>query len=418
MVERINKDVFIANILECFTLLQTYDECYKEILDIIDVINGLNESDLTIDNLKNLIEGSEYISFDDNEAGTKLVISLDRTHLDNTPTANSEHLVTSGGVQKSIANIRSALENKIDTKTQGMLKIPITIPTEPLLVMIDTNNTQTNVPLGDGLAYQNGHLVATGGSGGVTQSYVDTQDQAILKQAKDYTDEVVTPLDAKITKLDTKKLNKYNPDGSTASQRFAYTTSYNTGDVPLALDMAPAERVSIPLRNSKGYMLTMPMTDAMMSSEGYDQFVTSFDTLKKYTQYHYAGLNTTNVFSKHQQFLAPNRYSTSGQKLGEVFEVYGNYNYGTLETAIFLGYVTQHDVTNNVDIKSTYILSCNSRSDTPVKYFILTDHEVGKGLKWNSNKYTVDISHPVVKCTQAEYDGLTKDADTLYVIVG
>ena len=155
MVERINKDAFIANILECFTLLQTYEECYKEILDIIDVINGLNESDLTVENLQKLVEGSEYISLDLNQAGTKLVISLDRTHVDETVKEDSTNLVTSGAVFDAVANANG-----------NVLRLPINVPTEPLVVMIGTNNAQTNMPLGDGLAVVNNHLVATGGGGG------------------------------------------------------------------------------------------------------------------------------------------------------------------------------------------------------------------------------------------------------------
>lgn len=95
MAEKLNKEAFIANINECFNLLQTYEECYKEILDIIDV---LNNSDVTIETLQGLIEGSKYISFDVNEEGTKLIINLDRTHIDTKPVYQSENLITSGGV--------------------------------------------------------------------------------------------------------------------------------------------------------------------------------------------------------------------------------------------------------------------------------------------------------------------------------
>ena len=226
MPEKINKDAFIANILECFTLLQTYEECYKEILDIIDVVNGLNESDLTIANLKNLIEGSEYISFAENETGTKLVINLDKAHLDNVPTANSTHLVTSGGVQKSIANTQSALENTIDAKTQGMLKLPINIPTEPLVVMVDTNNVQTNVPLGDGLAYQNGHLVATGGGGGdVTKAYVDAQDTK-LQQSINATDTQVQALNEEVATIKTNTIPAIN---NTLDNKLDKMTSTGSG---------------------------------------------------------------------------------------------------------------------------------------------------------------------------------------------
>lgn len=200
MAERINKDAFIANILECFTLLQTYEECYKEILDIIDVINGLNESDLTVENLQKLVEGSEYISLDLNQAGTKLVISLDRTHVDETVKEDSTNLVTSGAVFDAVANANG-----------NVLRLPINVPTEPLVVMIGTNNAQTNIPLGDGLAVVNNHLVATGGGGGsdVTKAYVDEQD-AKLQQSINATDTQVQKLNEEVTTIKTDTIPSLN----------------------------------------------------------------------------------------------------------------------------------------------------------------------------------------------------------------
>lgn len=414
MAERINKDAFIANILECFTLLQTYEECYKEILDIIDAVNGLNESDLTIADLKNLIEGSEYISFDDNEAGTKLVISLDRTHLDNVPIANSTHLVTSGGVQKSIANTQSALENTIDTKTQGMLKLPINIPTEPLVVMVDTNKAQTNVPLGSGLAIVNNHLVATGGGGtsDVTKEYVDAQDQTIKSECNKYTDDKVAD-----------KVDEFNLDPSVVGEdtRFAYVYSYKNGTSPLELTIAPSAKVTIPLRNAQGHMLTKIMTDEMMASEENNQVVTAFGTLKKYTQYHYANLNSINVFPKYQQFLKPNKYSNTAQHIESVFEATGKYGKTYQpETAYMLGTVTQTYEPTKTDFTTMFFLTCNVLDgDKALRKYILTETEAGNGLTWNPNNQKLNVTYPIVKITQAAYDTLTtKNSNTLYVIVG
>lgn len=424
MAERINKDAFIANILECFTLLQTYEECYKEILDIIDVVNGLNESDLTIANLKNLIEGSEYISFDDNEAGTKLVISLDRTHLDNVPIANSTHLVTSGGVQKSIANTQSALENTIDTKTQGMLKLPINIPTEPLVVMVDTNNAQTNVPLGDGLAYQNGHLVATGGSsGGVTQSYVDTQDQKILQDSKDYTDVQAQDLsdtvhqvsgDLALLRVEVgKKVAKYTPTDNNA---WIYCATKNAGDIhnPLTIVSTPN---AIPQRDNKGYLYGSTVNDSDINNPDYASALATISFLHN----HIVWKGGQNEFSFQQIFNKPNRFETVSQDdLVQSFEAYVEYStVANFQTHYILGNIHQVLTSINEQATTYYLLPCNKALATNVNYFILTDHDLGKGLEWNSNKNQVDISHPVVQITQTAYDILTtKDSNTLYVIVG
>ena len=52
------------------------------------------------------IEGSDYISVDTNQAGTKLVVELDETNLETEePEEDSEKLITSGAVYEALANV-------------------------------------------------------------------------------------------------------------------------------------------------------------------------------------------------------------------------------------------------------------------------------------------------------------------------
>lgn len=420
MAERINKSAFIANILECFTLLQTYEECYKEILDIIDAVNGIEESEFNIANLKNMIEGSKYISFDENEAGTKLIISLDRTHVDEVVKEDSDNLVTSGAVFDAVGNA-----------TGDVLKLPIAVPTEPLVVMIGTNKAQTNVPLGDGLAYQNGHLVATGGSGGVTQSYVDTQDQTIKTECNNYTDGQVSDLNNSIGNLNdqlvatnTEVSNKVSKFKNIATDDFIwlYGATKSFPDVHKQCRIEPDVN-TIPITDAdldRGYLYANNVSQADWDASEYSKAVVNMNTLKTYTQYKYIAQGVTNVFSAQQVFNKPILYDASNQDaLIQVFEAHAEYSsVALLQTHYVLGSV--HQVLTSISEEATtfYLLRCNKSVSTNVNYFILTNTDLGKGLEWNANKNQVDITHPVVKCTQSEYDSLTKDANTLYVIVG
>ena len=52
--------------------------------------------------LSTLVEGSDYISVDRSEDGSKLLIELDQTMLDTEVTEDSDNLVTSGAVYAAI----------------------------------------------------------------------------------------------------------------------------------------------------------------------------------------------------------------------------------------------------------------------------------------------------------------------------
>lgn len=55
--------------------------------------------------LENLIEGSDYISVDENEAGTKIKVELDETKVETAPIEDSDALITSGGVFDALAEL-------------------------------------------------------------------------------------------------------------------------------------------------------------------------------------------------------------------------------------------------------------------------------------------------------------------------
>ena len=467
MPERINKDAFIANILECFTLLQTYEECYKEILDIIDVVNGLNENDLTVENLQKLIEGSEYISLDLNQAGTKLVISLDRTHLDNVPTANSTHLVTSGGVQQSIANTQSSLENTINAKTQGMLKLPINVPTEPLVVMIGTNKAQTNVPLGDGLSIVNNHLVATGGgggggispsddntftgkqtfSGGIVSTKPATADNELttLAQMKNsnlgnqnYTDTKFTELNNQLVATNTEVANKLDK-ATTTSGSYAYCRNGNNDETipvnPLVGNDAIVRRTS---------------TGTIKANAGVDE---NDCVNKKQLDDAIAGvggggaqLNVANTWTAQQTFNSGANISGQGDidlngsircdggltlAGGDILQG-GTGNFSELVTSF--GDSGLHFTTTQVPLgtytlfKTTYKYSSRDWTDTykvtTTKHgytkTLITNEDINTtDFTWNSTDNKLQLNTRIVSCDQTFYDNLTnKDKDTLYVIVG
>lgn len=399
MADRINKDAFIANILECFTLLQTYEECYKEILDIIDVINGLNESDLTVENLQKLVEGSEYISLDINEAGTKLVISLDRTHVDETVKEDSTNLVTSGAVFDAIANANG-----------NVLRLPITVSTEPLVVMIGTNNAQTNVPLGDGLAVVNNHLVATGGGGSdVTKAYVDEQD-AKLQQSINATDSQVQKLNEDVTTLKTDTIPGLN------NQLVA-----TNAEVANKLDKATTTSGSYAYCRNGNKDETIPVNSLV----GKDAIVrrTSTGTIKAN-----AGVDDNDCVNKKQL----NDTDSQLQKLNEEVETIKTDTIPGLfsqenKWSVAQAYISMHDLVSvfNTAIEmqetpSIYKLGQITIADdgTNETYINRYDLPIMKSQASRHTILTDKISAKVIKCTQSEYDALTKDVNTLYVIVG
>lgn len=318
--------------------------------------------------------------------------------------------------QTNTTNISSLENNKQDKLTQNQLDATNSGITATKVSKYDDyeNTKQGKLTAGDNITISADNVIsaAGGGSGSdVTKAYVDEQDQKIKTECNKYTNDKVS-----------EKVDEFNMDPSVVGEytRFAYAYSYKNGTYAIELTLAPSQKVTIPLRNSQGHMLTMTMTDDMMASEENNQVITSFETLKKYTQYHYANLNITNVFPKYQQFLAPNKYSNSAQHIEAVFEAAGKYTASYQpETGYLLGTVTQTYEPTKTDFITMYFLTCNvTDGDNALRKYILTETEAGKGLSWNSNNQKLNVTYPVVKCTQSEYDALTKDTNTLYVIVG
>lgn len=414
MAERINKDAFIANILECFTLLQTYEECYKEILDIIDVINGLNESDLTVENLQKLVEGSEYISLDINEAGTKLVISLDRTHVDETVKEDSTNLVTSGAVFDAVANANG-----------NVLRLPINVPTEPLVVMIGTNNAQTNIPLGDGLAVVNNHLVATGGGGGggISPSEANTFTAKQTFSGGIVSTKPATADDELTTLAQMKNSNLGNQE---------YTnTKFNTlNDQLVATNAEVANKLDKATTTSGSYAYcrngNKDETIPVNSLVGKDTIVrrTNTGTIKAN-----AGVDDNDCVNKKQLNATDSQVQTLNEevetiKTDTIPGLFSQENKWSVAQA----YISMHDLVSvfNTAIEmqktpATYKFGQLTIADdgTNETYINRYDLPIMKSQASKHIILTDKISAKVVQITQTAYDALTtKDANTLYVIVG
>lgn len=107
------------------TLEYVDDEYYRIVLNYSDgtqvkspLISKGEKYTLTLQDLQSKIEGSDFISFDINEQDTKLVISLDKTHVDDVVTEDSENLITSGAVFDAISGIEG--DSKLVEVTYGV----------------------------------------------------------------------------------------------------------------------------------------------------------------------------------------------------------------------------------------------------------------------------------------------------------
>lgn len=107
------------------TLEYADDEYYRIVLNYSDgvqvkspLIPKGEKYTLTLQDLQSKIEGSDIISFDINEQGTKLIISLDKTHVDDVVTEDSENLITSGAVYDAISGITG--DSKLVEVTYGV----------------------------------------------------------------------------------------------------------------------------------------------------------------------------------------------------------------------------------------------------------------------------------------------------------
>lgn len=130
---------------------------------------------VTIASLIALLEGSDYISVDLNQAETKVVVELDETKLDDEPTEDSDNLVKSSGVFDALAGKLNASKQAV--ATVGGLVSPTAVLANNELVGVGVNGEQVRVQLGEGLTLEGSTspytLKASGGGGG-TQLYKHT----------------------------------------------------------------------------------------------------------------------------------------------------------------------------------------------------------------------------------------------------
>lgn len=95
---------------------------------------------VTAESVNAVMEGSDYISVDFNQQLTKLLVELDQTKLDETPTEDSNNLVKSGGVFDALAGKLDANKNAV--ATVGGLVTPAQAPTVIEFVGIDSTGAQ------------------------------------------------------------------------------------------------------------------------------------------------------------------------------------------------------------------------------------------------------------------------------------
>ena len=98
---------------------------------------------ITAESVNEVIEGSDYISVDFNQQLTKLLVELDQTKLDETPTEDSNNLVKSGGVFDALAGKLDANKNAV--ATVGGLVTPAQAPTVIEFVGIDSTGAQVGI---------------------------------------------------------------------------------------------------------------------------------------------------------------------------------------------------------------------------------------------------------------------------------
>lgn len=98
---------------------------------------------VTVENVNAVMEGSDYISVDFNHQLTKLIVELDQTKLDESPTEDSANLVKSGGVFDALAGKLDANKNAV--ATVGGLVTPSQPPSVIEFVGIDSTGTQVRI---------------------------------------------------------------------------------------------------------------------------------------------------------------------------------------------------------------------------------------------------------------------------------
>ena len=100
-------------------------------------------STITAESVNEVIEGSDYISVDFNQQLTKLLVELDQTKLDESPTEDSANLVKSGGVFDALAGKLDANKNAV--ATVGGLVAPSQAPSVIEFVGIDSTGDQVRI---------------------------------------------------------------------------------------------------------------------------------------------------------------------------------------------------------------------------------------------------------------------------------
>lgn len=101
------------------------------------------DATITAESVNEVIEGSDYISVDFNQQLTKLLVELDQTKLDETPTEDSNNLVKSGGVFDALAGKLDANKNAV--VTVGGLVAPSQAPSVIEFVGIDSTGAQVRI---------------------------------------------------------------------------------------------------------------------------------------------------------------------------------------------------------------------------------------------------------------------------------
>lgn len=101
------------------------------------------DATITAESVNDVIEGSDYISVDFNQQLTKLLVELDQTKLDETPTEDSVNLVKSGGVFDALAGKLDANKNAV--ATVGGLVTPSQAPAVIEFVAIDSTGAQVRI---------------------------------------------------------------------------------------------------------------------------------------------------------------------------------------------------------------------------------------------------------------------------------
>lgn len=102
------------------------------------------------------------------------ITNLQDNKLDNSNGVITSNLLADGSITSAKIAEHQVTDEKLEVTTLNKinksLQTPTTAPTSTELVGIDTNKTQVNIGIGDGLAIENGTLKATGGGGGTTQN--------------------------------------------------------------------------------------------------------------------------------------------------------------------------------------------------------------------------------------------------------